>query len=233
MIFITGDLHGEKAQIQTYIETLSGCTKEDILIITGDFGLPWYPKSNANHFKDDKLLDLLRNAPFTTCFIDGNHENFTLLYQFPIISKWGGKVHDLNGIYHLIRGEIYEIEGHSIFTFGGATSIDKQYRTPDISWWELENATQEEKDYALQNLAKHNFTVDYVITHQAPEQFYPLFSPAMIGNLKMNCMTQGFLTNIANQMTFKKWYFGHYHDDNQMPSLKARLLYDNIIFLGE
>ena len=49
----------------------------------------------------------------------------------------------------------------------------------------------------------------------------------------MNCMTQGFLTNIASQMIYDKWYFGHYHDDNSAPILKARLLYDDIIFLGE
>lgn len=87
MIFVTGDLHGEKEQIQEYIKVLSDCTKDDILIVAGDFGIPWYSRALDMHYKDDKLLDLLRNAPFTTCFVDGNHENFDLLYSNPVIEK--------------------------------------------------------------------------------------------------------------------------------------------------
>lgn len=118
MIFVTGDLHGEKEQIQEYIKVLSDCTKDDILIVAGDFGIPWYSRALDMHYKDDKLLDLLRNAPFTTCFVDGNHENFDLLYSNPVIEKWGGRVHDLDGIYHLMRGEIFTMENQTIFTFG-------------------------------------------------------------------------------------------------------------------
>ncbi|WP_295295840.1 metallophosphoesterase [Veillonella sp.] len=62
MIFVTGDLHGEKEQIQEYIKVLSDCTKDDILIVAGDFGIPWYSRALDMHYKDDKLLDLLRNA---------------------------------------------------------------------------------------------------------------------------------------------------------------------------
>lgn len=87
MIFVTGDLHGEKEQIQEYIKVLSDCTKDDILIVAGDFGIPWYSRALDMHYKDDKLLDLLRNAPFTTCFVDGNHENFDLLYSNPVIEN--------------------------------------------------------------------------------------------------------------------------------------------------
>lgn len=77
----------------------------------------------------------------------------------------------MDGIYHLMRGEIFTMENQTIFTFGGAASVDKQYRTPSISWWEQENSTSEEQSYAIENLKKHNFNVDYVITHQAPKQF--------------------------------------------------------------
>lgn len=232
MIFVTGDLHGEKEQIQEYIKVLSDCTKDDILIVAGDFGIPWYSRALDMHYKDDKLLDLLRNAPFTTCFVDGNHENFDLLYSNPVIEKWGGRVHDLDGIYHLMRGEIFTMENQTIFTFGGATSVDKQYRTPSISWWEQENSTSEEQSYAIENLKKHNFNVDYVITHQAPKQFIHIIRHLLFNKVNITCPTQEFLTKLKPKLTFKKWYFGHYHDDINSPIDRARLLFDEIVDLG-
>lgn len=50
MFFVTGDLHGEKEQIQEYIKVLSDCTKDDILIVAGDFGIPWYSRALDMHY---------------------------------------------------------------------------------------------------------------------------------------------------------------------------------------
>ena len=62
---------------------------------------------------------------FTTLFVDGNHENFDRLYSYPIIEWHGGKVHKINSsIFHLMRGEIYEIDNKKIFAFGGASCHD-------------------------------------------------------------------------------------------------------------
>ena len=44
------------------------------------------------------------------------------------------------------------MEGFSIFTFGGATSVDKMYRTENISWWKAENASKSEMDYGVNTL---------------------------------------------------------------------------------
>ena len=57
------------------------------------------------------------------------------------------------------------MEGHSIFTFGGATSVDKMYRTENISWWKAENASKSEMDYGVNTLESAYWKVDYVITH--------------------------------------------------------------------
>ncbi len=87
MIYVTGDLHGEKAQIKKYIERLQA---GDVLIIAGDFSLPWWSRVFNQHYDDDKLLKLLADAEFTTCFVDGNHENYDLLATYPVEEKWGG-----------------------------------------------------------------------------------------------------------------------------------------------
>lgn len=67
-------------------------------------------------------LDLIKRGNYITCFIDGNHENHYALETYPR-EKWrGGMVHvirrDSSGnpkIVHLIRGEVYGINGKRIF----------------------------------------------------------------------------------------------------------------------
>lgn len=84
----------------------------------------------------DRYIDL----EFTTLFIDGNHEYFrtndyhiqqkeykycTGLMDLPVEEWHDGKVHKVSdSVIHLMRGQIFEINGLSFFTFGGARSHD-------------------------------------------------------------------------------------------------------------
>ena len=126
MIYITGDTHADfsrfeedKFPIQTEM------TKNDYVIICGDFGGVWNYIVESMHEK--QWLDWLDNKNFTTLFVDGNHENFERLYKYPVEAWHGGKVHKIrNSVIHLIRGEIYDIDNKKFFTFGGARSHDIQ-----------------------------------------------------------------------------------------------------------
>ena len=74
------------------------------------------------------LVDLLLrtyNVPDGTLFVDGNHENFTRLNSLPIEEWHGGRVHKIREhVIHLMRGEMFDLDGKMIFTFGGARSHD-------------------------------------------------------------------------------------------------------------
>ena len=39
-----------------------------------------------------------------------------------------------DSICHLMRGQVFDIDGKTFFTFGGGNSIDKAWRTPGVSW---------------------------------------------------------------------------------------------------
>lgn len=235
-VFITGDLHGDFNDIQAVPERCS-IGKGDLLLVTGDFGLPWYNSLYIKGWrKDREILDWLSEQPYTVAFTDGNHENFDNLYAMPMEERWGGKVHRINDkVFHLCRGEIFDFtgDGTKTFVFGGATSVDKEWRTEGESWWPEENASQTEKDYGLLSLEAVNWDVDYVITHTAPEQFLSVYQPAAFKKLLLNCPTQAYLTEIHKRLTYKKWYFGHFHDDVDSSYHKCRLLFDDIIKLGE
>lgn len=94
----------------------------------------------------------------TTLFIDGNHENFDRLNKYPEIDMFGGKVGKIEeGIYHLKRGYVYEIQECKILTFGGANSIAKHTLTEGVDWWKEEKFNYNESNRAFDNLEKHNF----------------------------------------------------------------------------
>ena len=99
--------------------------------------------------KDTLERDLkpFSDLPVTVLFVDGNHENFDLLNAYPVEMWKGGKVHNIKpDIIHLMRGQVFEIEGKTIFTFGGAASIDRDWRIEGESWRAQELPTYEELD---------------------------------------------------------------------------------------
>ena len=216
MIFVTGDLHGhiDKSKLNTqFFPRQKDLTKDDFVIIAGDFGGIWDESRSENW-----LLHWLEKKRFTTLFVDGNHENFDLLNQYPVTTWNGGKVHEIRpGILHLMRGQIFQIGAVTFFTFGGADSVDKQFRKEGVSWWPQERPTEEEFEEGMNNLAKHNYSVDYVISHTAPlniaEQLTAcstLLDPATI-----------MLSVFQEKISFKRWYFGHFHQDTTLGNYTA------------
>ena len=89
MIYCTGDTHGNWNRFSTDIfPEQKEMTRDDFVIICGDFGL-W-----ADTKEEKYWLDWLNDKPFTTLFIDGNHENFSRLNnEFEVVGFHGGKAH--------------------------------------------------------------------------------------------------------------------------------------------
>jgi predicted phosphodiesterase len=91
-------------------------SENDYLIVCGDFGYIF-----LNDDREKAFLDYLETKPYTICFVDGNHENFPVIYSYPKELWHGGYIHRIRkNILHLMRGQVFEIEGKKIFTFGGA-----------------------------------------------------------------------------------------------------------------
>ncbi len=229
MIFITGDTHGQNdfGKLKDFAKAVPNLTREDYVIIAGDFGAVW---SEATLFRDLKPYEEL---PFTVLFVDGNHENFPLIYTCPVKEWNGGKVHVIRpNILHLMRGQVYEIEGKKIFTFGGGTSIDKMSRRPLVSWWHQELPTEDEVEEGMQNLKKHKYKVDVVITHSCPVSAlsHPLIA---VNTYKCKAyLDNHVLSRFEEKIKYKEWYFGHYHVDGKI-SEKMRAVYQEIIPLDK
>lgn len=244
MIYITGDTHSDFSRFtEENFPIQSEMTKDDYIIICGDFGGVWTFEEESSREKE--ALDWLNNKNFTTLFVDGNHENYTRLYNYPIEEWKGGKVHKIrDSVLHLMRGEIFDIDNKKIFAFGGARSHDIQdgilnldeeekiyeyrkrgayFRIRDFSWWDLELPTNQEMENGIENLEKMNYKVDYIISHCCPTSIQALIN----STYKRNILTD-YLQQVSEKCTFKRWYFGHYHDYKQINS-QFTLLYEDIV----
>ena len=226
-IIVTGDIHGnpfQRLNLENFPEGKT-FTKEDYVIILGDFGLVW-DDSAMEH----SCLDWLENKPWTTLFIDGNHENYDLLNKFPIEEWGGGRVQKIrSSVIHLLRGEVYDIGGYKFLAMGGARSHDiqdgilevgdprikiwkkdnfKLFRINHISWWEEEIPNEEERKNALKNLAENDYKVDYILTHEAPSSDVVLMDHLLYHPDEYSRWLE---MEIRQKVRYKKWFFGHYH----------------------
>ncbi len=224
-IFVTGDTHGplDLTKVRDYFYGEENeYTKDDYLIICGDTGICGFDPSN-----EKMTRSILRDLPVTTLFIDGNHENFELLNSYGVDIWNGGKVHFIeNDIIHLMRGQVFDIDGTKIFTFGGAYSTDKDYRSEGFDWFPEEIPNEEEYAEGIANLEAHDYKVDYIITHTAPRDV-----AASLGYGEMSddeVELRKYFQRIAEEAYFKMWYFGHFHEDNDVEEV-FRVLFDDVI----
>lgn len=235
MVFVTGDCHAEfeRFSVKRFPEQKE-MTREDIVIICGDFGGVWHDGGEERYW-----LKWLEGKPFTTVFVDGNHENFDRLYgeEFPVVDFCGGKAHKIREhVFHLMRGYVFSFSGKKFFAFGGASSHDiadgiidpadydspsalkeaiedwwmqgKQFRVKHLSWWDWELPTAEEMAFGMKTLEENDFAVDYVISHCCPQEV-----ASVLGFHNPDILTQYF-NEVAHKTRFSKWFFGHYHGED-------------------
>ncbi len=222
MFAITGDTHGEidigKLNTKKFLEQKI-MTKSDYLIICGDFGCIW-----SGDQRDEYWLKWLNEKPFTTLFVDGNHENFSILNTYPVVDFYGGKAHQVKpSVYHLMRGEVFEINGKKIFAMGGASSHDKEHRREGISWWPEEMPSDAEYNHALETLDKHNWCVDMVISHCAPDSMQK-----QVADWYEHDKLTNFLQIVKHDLIYGGWYFGHYHVDKKLNG-EGLAMYNEIV----
>lgn len=218
MVYVTGDIHGD---IERFGEkAFKKLKKRDTLIVLGDFGFLW----NGDK-AERKNLKWLTKRRYQLLFIDGCHENFDMLKEYPVVEYMGGKARHLGGnLYYIMRGSLLEIEGLKLLCFGGAESWDKEDREEGINWWRSELPTSDELEYCSENLRRVQGNVDYILTHDAPQQILE-FTRLMQGQPNW---LHNFFDQIRQKAHYKKWLFGRYHKDLVL-STKARAVFLDLV----
>lgn len=254
MIYLTGDTHGDfrhfsNRRMKTNVPDLAD---NDYIIICGDVGLCWARDKSFKYY-----CELFQEKKYTVLWVQGNHENYDMIAEFPLEDWNGGKVRHIvrDKVILLERGQVFNIEGHTFFTFGGASSRDitggilhrddpnftnkkkraskegLPYRIYGESWWPQELPSEEEMQEGLRNLEKVGYKVDYVITHCCGTDVQDSLDP-LPGKLYPTDILTDYLQELENKLEYKQWYFGHYHTDKKVDD-KHTLLYKAILKLDD
>lgn len=236
MMFVTGDYHGgfeadDRFEPWNFYEG-SELTRSDYVAVMGDFGVP------PDGFAGESQLREFKGYPWTTLFVDGNHEYFPYLEELPVTEWHGGKVHRYPDapVIHLMRGQVYEFGKIRIFTMGGAKSVVAGDKV-----WPQEMPTDDEYDEAMENLERVKWQVDYVFTHACPTRFLDAalsWEGGYYGAIPDD-LTDFFDSVWTNLQLFGKtrfrWYCGHYHNESNIAGTGNRIvcLYHSVVMLGD
>jgi len=208
-VYITGDMHGDIERL--YSKEFRKLKKGDTLIVCGDFG---YIFDGSDLEK--KVIKYLSTRKFVTAFVEGTHDNLDTINRSRVTVWKGGKVHRIKGnLLHLMRGQIFNIENHTFFTFGGGESIDKDMRVPTGLWWREEEPTPNEMADGARILDDAGCMVDYMITHEPPS----LVKSAILlrnGDADRVNKINGYFEELSRSVKYKQWFFGSMHFDKQI-----------------
>lgn len=220
-VYLTGDIHGmgddpERFDIWSFPEG-DDLTRDDIVVVLGDFGLP------SDLLADDGALQDLNAKPWTTCFVDGNHECYPYLQRLEL-ERWnGGLVQRFPGfpnIIHLMRGEVYDLDGRSFLVMGGARSVDRYFQQANGTWYPEEMPDGFEYRNARENLEKRHWTVDCVLSHTCSTRMLAaaLGCSGMPTEHVVSDELNEFFEDLERELDYGHWFFGHFHHDTELDS---------------
>lgn len=183
-IFVTGDVHGGAEYGSSRFSSKSWpdgrtLSRDDVVVVAGDFGFVW-DGSNTDRY----WLDWFESKPWTTCFVDGNHENHRMLAELPETEWNGGRVHVARPhVLHLMRGEVFDIAGTTVLAMGGAASHDREWRKEGKSWWpeEMPSETEMERARRVHRRARRR---DFGVRYAAARHGWGEQAPSRVGEGK-------------------------------------------------
>ena len=227
MIYVTGDMHGDITRFD--MPEMKSLKKGDTLIVCGDFGFLWDGSKD-----EEKRLKKLSKKKYDICFIDGTHENFEMLNALPVENRYGGKIHRIrDNIIHLMRGQVFTIEGLTFFTMGGGESPDIDIRFEENAWSKNEFPDRKELIEGAENIERYGCKVDYVITHEPPIKIKSFLKLKDGESVHINGLNT-YLEEMSETCQFKHWYFGSMHLDKHISS-SMTAVYGNVfnVLTGE
>ena len=193
---------------------------------TEETGVPvyWIDGNHDDHtFIQDRLKELFPNCPYcdgnglrnlgsdgTCSYYESCHKCDGYGQNFPYpaeVALWD----DAPNVFYMPRGSTTKLGGLTFMAMGGAFSIDKDVRTPYVSWWPEETISAKDVECALE--VSH---VDVIVSHDVPYGVSALES--MIAQFPLSDrLEQGSAKNriallaIVEQLRPKLVVHGHYH----------------------
>ena len=164
---------------EKYHRILSREEENPYTLQIGDFGFKYDTLRNVDHTKH--------------LILPGNHDNYDTCYNYKHFLPDFGYMINFNGI--------------DFFYYRGANSIDKQYRTIGIDWWDNEEVKIE--NFMKARELYRDIKPNIMVTHDCPQDIaMQMLKP---GQRVYENMTGWALQELLNIHQPKLWFFGHWH----------------------
>lgn len=169
---------------EKYHRILSRTEENPYTLQIGDFGFKYDTLRNVDHTKH--------------LILPGNHDNYDVCYKYRHFLQDYGYMINFNGI--------------DFFYYRGANSIDKQYRTIGIDWWDNEEVRIE--NFMKARELYRDIKPDIMISHDCPQDIaLQMLKP---GQRVYENITSWALQELYNIHQPKLWFFGHWHHSRQI-----------------
>ena len=204
--YFVGDVHGEFARFNNHLTDME--RKVDLkpgnLIILGDVGLGFVFKNddgtqvNTTLQFQDLCLDLHKRG-WTVYCVRGNHDR---------PSEWWGSTESTTpGMPRMLRdNSTITINGKLFYVVGGATSIDKNGRTPGKTWFEGEALF-----VPVEAMKDMKGKIYGVLSHTGPNPPGRDYASNLPSNVLSDLEWERIQLKRLERMLPEKWYFGHFH----------------------
>jgi UDP-2,3-diacylglucosamine pyrophosphatase LpxH len=211
MIYFIGDIHGDFDELAHRLAVRK--IKDSVLIQVGDFGLGFSARSDEE-LKMKSLNKILKSKNNVIYAIRGNHDDPEYFEKKTKIGK----------VCLLPDYSIVKCDGNTVLLAGGAISIDRSVRVQGRNYWSKEKFVFD-SNKLVATLAEIQ-TVDIVVTHSAPKEFWPFAFSALVHNyikrdddLAADLSAERkrhskLLKFIMGRFAPSHWYYGHFHTTN-------------------
>jgi len=163
---------------ERYHKIIRQTEKHPYTIQLGDFGFRYETLKNVDSTKH--------------LILPGNHDNYSMCYRYPhFLGDYG-------------YSSLNKVE---FFYYRGAYSIDRQYRTIGIDWWEDEQVSIDQFMRARELYRQTQPKI--VITHDCPQNIAHLMLNQ--GDRVYENTTGWALQELLNIHEPDLWIFGHWH----------------------
>lgn len=166
LIGVAGDWHANAAWATRAIKRITASLpavdggQPRLIVHLGDFGI-WPDSAGLDYVR--QVDAALERADAHLWFIDGNHEDYTMLAR--LARGPGGRRRVTDRIWHLPRGHRWRWHDRGWLALGGGVSLDRAVRTPGRDWWE-----EEEISAAQAAAVAAGGAADVMITHDCPQR---------------------------------------------------------------
>lgn len=160
-ILVMGDLHGNLGAALNMVDFAVN-RRVDKIVQVGDFGI--WPGGQSFLVELDRAL---QKAKLDLHFVPGNHENYDDIEYMEECHERSddGHVRVMNNVWMIPRGTVWKWEDKTWLGLGGAASIDREWRSPGVSWWPQEIILDSDVDKAIE--ASKGLDIDYFVSHDA------------------------------------------------------------------